>query len=60
MGVASELLGLLAAAGLLAAFVYWIYLAPERAKKLRVEALRVNRSHHQPWDPDIGARRRER
>ena len=60
MGMASELLGLVAAAGLLAAFLYWIFQAPERARTRRLQAVNLNRSHHQPWDPDIGARRRER
>lgn len=60
MGIASELLGLLAAGGLLAAFLYWITLGPERARRRRLQALNLNRSHHQPWDPDIGVRRRER
>jgi Flp pilus assembly protein TadB len=60
MGIASELLGLLAAGGLLAAFFYWTTQGPERARQRRLQALDLNRSHHQPWDADIGARRRER
>jgi hypothetical protein len=60
MGIATELLGLLAAGGLLAAFVYWVTLGPERARQRRLQALHLKRSHHQPWDADIGARRRER
>jgi Flp pilus assembly protein TadB len=60
MGIASELLALMAAAGLLGAFLYWIFQAPERARKRRLQAVNLNRSHHQPWDQNIGARRRER
>ena len=61
MGIAFELLVLILGASVLAATAYWIVLAPERAKKQRRAAmLNVNRSHVQPWDPDIGARRRER
>jgi len=60
MGIASELLGLLAAAGLLGAFLYWITLGPERARQRRLQALNLNRGHRQPWDAEIGARRRQR
>ena len=60
MGIATELLGLLVAGGLLAGFVYWVSLGPERARQRRLQALNVTRSNHQPWDADIGARRRER
>lgn len=58
--MATELLALLAAAGLLSAFLYWIFQAPERARKRRLQAVNLNRSYHQPWDRDIGSRRRER
>ena len=60
MGIATELLGLLVAGGVLAGFVYWVALASERARQRQLQALNLARSHHQPWDADIGARRRER
>ncbi|MBS0337172.1 MAG: hypothetical protein JSS40_10245 [Proteobacteria bacterium] len=60
MGIATELLGLLAAGGLLAAFFYWVTLGPERARERRLQALNLSRSHRQPWDAEIGARRRQR
>ena len=60
MGIATELLGLLVAGGVLAGFVYWVMLAPERARQRRLQALQLKSSHHQPWDADIGSRRRER
>jgi hypothetical protein len=60
MGIATELLGLLVAGGLLAAFVYWVMQGPERARQRRLQTLNLNRSHHQPWDADLGSRKRER
>ena len=60
MRIGTELLGLLVAGGVLAGFVYWVTLAPERARQRRLQALHLKRSYHQPWDADIGSRRRER
>ena len=51
------------ALGLFAVFLglalYWIFVAPERAKKRRREAL-AGSSYSRAWDPDIASRRRDR
>ena len=41
---------------------YWIFVAPGQARRQRRDALHSDlaRTHTQAWDPNIGARKRER
>jgi preprotein translocase subunit YajC len=43
-----------------AAVLYWIFVAPARARKKRHLEMYGQTGHFQAWDPNIGARKRER
>lgn len=43
-----------------AAILYWIFVAPVRARKKRHQEMYGQTGHFQAWDPNIGARKRER
>ena len=59
MGISPEMLALGLFAVFLGLVLYWIFVAPERAKKRRREAL-AGSSYSRAWDPDITSRRRDR
>ena len=40
--------------------LYWIFIAPVRARKRRHVEMYGQTGHYQAWDPNIGARKRER
>ncbi len=43
-----------------AAVLYWIFVSPVRARKRRHEEMFGETGHFKAWDPNIGARKRER
>ena len=40
--------------------VYWIFIAPSRARKRRLQETHGQTGHFRAWDPGIGAKKRER
>jgi preprotein translocase subunit YajC len=42
------------------AVLYWIFVTPVRARKKRHMEMYGQTGHFQAWDPNIGARKRER
>ena len=60
MGTGSSTLDLVFIGVILIAALYWILVAPDRARRRRREELRADHTHFQPWDHNIGARKRER
>lgn len=43
-----------------AAVMYWIFVVPERARKRRHQEMYGQSGHFRTWDPNIGARKRDR
>ena len=43
-----------------AAALYWIFVSPVRARKRRHQDLYGQTGHFKAWDPDLGARKREK
>ena len=54
------MIDLLFIAVVLAAVLFWIFVAPARARKKRHAEMFGETGHFRSWDPDIGARKRER
>ncbi len=42
------------------AVLFWIFVSPVRARKRRNEEMLGATGRYQAWDPNIGARKRER
>ena len=42
------------------AVLFWIFVSPVRARKRRHQEMYGQTGHFQAWDPNIGARKRER
>ena len=40
--------------------LFWIFVSPVRARKLRHQEMYGETGHFLAWDPNIGARKRER
>lgn len=53
-------INLLFIAVVFAAVLYWIFMSPKRARKKRHMEMYGQTGHFRTWDPDIGARKRER
>ncbi len=51
---------LLFVAVVLGAVLYWIFIAPVRARKRRLAEVSGRVGHFQSWDPGIGAKKRDR
>ena len=56
----AAMIDLLFIAVVLAAVLFWIFVAPARARKKRHAEMFGETGHFRSWDPDIGARKRER
>jgi len=59
MSIGWQLLDLGLVAAIFAVVLYWIFVAPERAKKRRRELMGApGGSYSRAWDPDITSRKR--
>jgi len=56
----TEMIDILFVAAVFGAILYWIFIAPARARKRRYEGMHGQAGHFQAWDPGIGAKRRDR
>ncbi len=54
------MIDLLFVAVIFGAVLYWIFIAPARARKRRHAQMYGQAGHFQAWDPGIGAKKRDR
>ena len=47
-------------AAVFGAILYWIFIAPDRARKRRHQEMHGQAGTFQAWDPGIGSRKRDR
>lgn len=47
-------------AAIFGVLVYWIFIAPGRARKRRLHEMHGQTGHFSAWDPGIGAKKRDR
>ena len=56
----ATLIDLIFVALVFASVLFWIFVSPVRARKQRHQEMHTSTGYHQAWDPNIGARKRER
>lgn len=56
----TTIIALLFVAAIFGVLVYWIFIAPGRARKRRRQEMHGQTGHFRAWDPGIGAKKRDR
>lgn len=56
----TEMIDIFFVAAVFGVILYWIFIAPARARKRRHAEIYGQAGHFQAWDPGIGAKKRDR